>query len=364
MRRDWILCSVLIALLLRPAAARGGEESPQVDEYVRAQMKTRMVPGLSLIVARDGKVVKRAAYGLASVELNVPASIDTVYQLASATKSFTATAVFQRIEEGKLSLTDTVGALLPGMPEAWRGVTVHQLLTHTSGLPDVLVTPGRGPVLAETGEEALKKLATLPLPAAPGEKWAYNQTNYFLLLRILEKLSGTPLEDDFQRRFFTPLGMTSTRFGDSRDVVPGRATFYERGKSGVLQPRWVTFPAFLHSAAGINTSAPDLYLWVAALSGGKLLKPATLDKMWETVKLRDGKPYHFRDTAEGYACGFATDDRPGHRSAGHSGGGTAAFRVFRDDGLTVIILMNGSTDPDAVLGGVASLYIPGLAKRP
>ncbi len=244
---------------------------------------------------------------------------------------------------------------------AWGGVTVHQLLTHTSGLPDVLVKPGRGPVIAETGEEALKKLAALPLPAGPGEKWAYNQTNYYLLLRIVEKLSGTALEEYFRQHFFEPLDMKSTRFGDSRDVVTARATSYERGTAG-LQTRWVTFPAFLHSAAGVNTSAPDFHRWVEALALGKLVKPASLEMMWETVKLRDGTTFHHGKSSRGYACGFATDDRPGHRSVGHSGGGTAAFRYFRDDRLVVVVLLNGNTDPDEILEGIAAAYVPALAK--
>jgi CubicO group peptidase (beta-lactamase class C family) len=355
---------ILFTLCSAPVRAGDDGEGAKVDEYVRAQIKARTIPGVSLIVIRDGKTLKRSAYGLASVEFNVPASPDTLYPIASATKSFTSTAVFQLVEAGKLKLTDTVGELLPDAPAAWSGVTVHQLLTHTSGLPDVLITAGKGPVIAETGEEAMKKLAALPLPAKPGEKWAYNQTNYFLLLRIVEKLNGESLEDYFQQHIFAPVGMTSTRFADSRDVVPGRATSYERGKYGKLQTRWVTFPAFLHGAAGINSTAPDLARWLEALAGGRILKPATLDRMWESVKLRDGETFHIGGATKGYACGFATNDRPGHRSVGHSGGGTAAFRYFRDDRLSVVVLLNGSTDPDTFLDGIASIYVPELAKKP
>src|SRR5262249_25538481 len=157
------------------------------------------IPGLSVIVAKDGKVVKRAAYGLANVELQVPATVDTVYQIASATKPFTATAIFRLIERGKLKLTDTVGNLLPEAPHTWADVTVHQLLTHASGLPDLLKTPGGTEVIAETDEAVMNKLGSLPLPAEPGHKWAYNQTNYLLLARILARVSGLSLEDFLRR---------------------------------------------------------------------------------------------------------------------------------------------------------------------
>src|SRR5205807_8321429 len=126
-------------------------------------MKKRRIPGLSLAVLRDGQPVTRKAYGLASVELDVPATVDTVYQLASTTKIFTGTAIMLLVEEGKLSLDDHVNGLLPGLPATWNNITVRHCLTHTSGLPDGSLSDDTDEVLADTRDEAWKKLAVMPL---------------------------------------------------------------------------------------------------------------------------------------------------------------------------------------------------------
>jgi CubicO group peptidase (beta-lactamase class C family) len=150
--------------------------------------------------------------------------------------------------------------------------------------------------------------------------------------------------------------------GDSRVLVMGRAANYEAEGNG-LRPRWLTYPQCLRAAAGINTNADDLLLWVQALADGKLLKPSSLDVMWEGVKLRDGKTFHFEGLTNGYACGFVTDDRLGHRSVGHDGGSAVGFRYFRDDRVIVILLTNGKADPDEMICAISRFYIPGSDKR-
>ena len=256
----------LLVLVLAPAAAR----PDQIDDFINAEMQKRRIPGLTLAVTRDGKVVKQKAYGLANIELNVPATPETVYQIASTTKTFTATAVLKLVEEGKLSLDDSVTKWLPEAPAAWSGVTVRHCLTHTSGLPDIVVDPCSLELVADTRKEAIEKLASLPVLAKPGETWSYNQTGYVLLGMILEKISGLRFEEFLEQRFFRPLGMTSTRFGDYKEVVPGRASLYTKLESCSAQtgpklsdriysaqPAYLYNP-YMHTGAGINTTAGDL----------------------------------------------------------------------------------------------------------
>src|SRR5436309_1285606 len=211
------LAALLLLFANVPALADG------VDDYVRSEMKKRRLPAVAVVVIREGKVVKEKAYGLANVELNVNADEDTLFQIASTTKAFTATAIMSLVEEGKFSLDERVRKLLPGLPLSWNGVTVRHLLTHTSGLPDVVLGEDSDEVIAQTRPEALRKLARMPLRNRPGAKWAYNQTGYVLLGMIIEKVSGLSFEEFMARRFFRPLGMTETRFGDDRAVVAGRA---------------------------------------------------------------------------------------------------------------------------------------------
>ncbi|HEX8501866.1 MAG TPA: serine hydrolase domain-containing protein [Pyrinomonadaceae bacterium] len=359
--------AVLLAFLLVAAAPARGDEA---DDFMRAEMSKRRIPGAALLVARGGRVVKLKAYGLANAELNVPAGEETLFQLASLTKTFTAVAVMSLAEEGRLSLDAKARSLLPSLPRAWGGVTVRQLLSHTSGLPDVSLGDDTDEVIAATLPEALRKLARMRPAARPGARWAYNQTGYVLLGIIVEKVSGVGFEEFMARRFFRPLGMTRTVFGDDGRVVIGRAsmyTRYERQSDKEPSPAglWThrnLFPAYLHPAGGLNTSAADLAKWDAALSGGRLLKPASLAEMWLTARLSGGRAARLGGTL-GYGLGWMVDERAGHRAAGHSGGDAVSYIRFLDDGLSVAVLTNcQGADPDSLAFGVASLYVPALGR--
>src|SRR5262245_33092032 len=176
-------------LAREPLAARAPARAcaDAIDRVVEAAMKADDLPGLSLIVGHGGALVKQAAYGEADVERHLPATLETVYPIASATKTFTSSAIFLLVRAGKFSLEDSIVELLPDLPEAWLEVTVRHLLTHTSGLPDVAVSSGREPLIAATRAEALAKLGTMPLAFPVGTRWSYNQTNYMLLLMLVEK---------------------------------------------------------------------------------------------------------------------------------------------------------------------------------
>lgn len=364
--------SILGLTVLLVALASAPARSDQVDDYIQAEMQKRRIPGLTLGVIRDGKVVKQKAYGLANVELNVPAAPETVFQIASTTKTFTAAAVLKLVEEGKLSLDDKITKWLPELPAAWSGVTVRHCLTHTSGLPDLIVDQCTAQPIARTREEVFKKLAGMPVPNKPGETWSYNQTGYVLLGMLIQKVAGVTFEEFLQQRFFQPLAMTATRFGDSREIVPGRATLYTRLESCdengpklsdriyAAHPAYL-YPSFMHTGAGINTTVGDLVKWNLALDEAKVLQRETLDQMWSAARLMDGQVFRFGGTA-GYAHGWVVNDQAGHKSVGHSGGGSTAYWRFLDDKLTVIVLTNcQGSDPDSLARGVAALYVPELA---
>jgi CubicO group peptidase (beta-lactamase class C family) len=361
---------MLILILL--ASAFAPRQADRVDQYIEAEMQKRRIPGLALAVIRDGKVIKEKAYGLANIELNVPASKDTIYQIASNTKTFTAAAVMLLVEEGKLSLDDKVTRLLPGLPGAWNDVSVRHCLTHTSGLPDLFSSPCDFEPVAPTWNEAMKILASRPLVSKPGETWSYNQTGYVLIGMIIEKITGMKFEEYLRQRFFLPLGMTSTRFGDYKEIVARRASVYtaleicrdgifklSRDKIYNAQPEYI-YPDYMATAAGINSTAADMAKWSLALDSGRVLKQSSLEQMWTAIKLNDGKLFRFGGTA-GFALGWQIDERPGHRSAGFSGGGSTAYAKYLDDRMTVIVLTNlQGSNPDSLVKGVAALYIPEL----
>ena len=350
-------------------------QADNVDDFIHTEMQRRHIPGLTFAVIQDGKVVKEKAYGLANVELNVPATTDTLYQIASATKTFTATAIMALVEEGKFSLDEKIIKLLPEVPAAWGEVTVRHCLTHTSGLPDLFSGQCSQEPIADTPEEALKKLASQPVLSQPGDKWRYIQTGYMLLGMIIERVSGRSFEQFLHQRFFRPLRMTATRFGDYQQIIPARASLYTRielcrgndlkmSRDTIYsaQPAYLYKP-FTYPAGGINTTVGDLVKWNLALSEGRVLKKTTLDEMWAVAKLNDGKE-HWLGGTQGYASGWIVDVQPGHKSAGHSGGGSTAYRQFLDDKLTVIVLTNlQGVDPDSLVKGIAAFYLPATEQK-
>ena len=187
-----------------------------VDDYVKAEMKRQHIPGVSVAVIKDGKVIKAEGYGMANVELNVPARPETVYKIGSVSKQFIAAGVLLLVQDGKLSLDDKISKFLEGTPDTWREITVQHLLTHTSGI--VREAPGFDPLKIQDDAEVIKTAYNLPLRFAPGEKWEYCNVGYFSLAEIIRKVSGKPWSDYLSERLFTPLEMNATRATtDDRD---------------------------------------------------------------------------------------------------------------------------------------------------
>jgi CubicO group peptidase (beta-lactamase class C family) len=358
-----------LLLVFLSCAGSALAQSDKTDDYIRAEMRERHIPAVSLAVIRDGRVLKEKAYGSANLELNVPATNDTVFLIASVTKLFTATAVMALVEDGKLSPEDKLRKLLPRLPLKWGKVTVRQLMTHTSGLPDVSLGEDTDAVIAETREGALKKLPGMPMLGRPGATWNYNQTNYMLLAMIVEKVTGKTFEQFLTDRFFRPLGMTSTSFGDSRTIIPNRASGYtrlEHQSDKEVSPDHVwnyhnVFPSYLNNAAGINTTAGDLAKWDIALTEGRVLKQSTLDRMWTAVKLSDGKVFRLEENL-GYGYGWLIDDTPHHKAVGHTGGASAAYIRYLKDKISIIVLTNcQGAEPETLVFNVAGIYVPALA---
>jgi len=198
-----------------------------VDDFVLKEMNERLIPGLAVAVLKDGIVLKQQAYGVANVEFDVPVTTSTLFALASLTKTFTSAAILSLVEEQNFALDDSVVELLPQLPKAWSPVTIRHCLSHTSGLPDSVTTPGGGDEIADTQDEVLRKLAVMPFKS-PGESVSYNQTGYMLLKMIIERVSGKKFELFLEDGFFKPFGMSNTRFGDYRDLIPRRVSIYTK----------------------------------------------------------------------------------------------------------------------------------------
>jgi CubicO group peptidase (beta-lactamase class C family) len=359
-RGSLIVVLYLLALAALPARA------DSIDDYIKTEMQRRHIPGVALAVARNGKIVKERGYGLANVEHDVPVTENTVFELASVTKQFTATAIMLLVEEGKARLDDTITSYLPPAPEPWKSITVRQLLTHTAGFPGLeagfQALGAGGWRLRYTTAQMFDAATKDPLSFAPGERWQYSDVGYFLLGMIIERASGQRYRDFVTERFFKPLGMTSTSVLDHSRIVKHRAAGYTLRGGELVNIRRVV-DVELPSHYGVFSTVKDLVTWDAALTAGKVVKPATLAQMWTPVRLNSGASYP-------YGFGWVVDQRRGHRWIYHTGITGTELSRFRDedDDLTVVVLTNlGRTlEPGSRVNswgltyGVAGRYIKGL----
>ncbi len=334
----------------------------KIDAIVKEEMRKRHVPAASVAVLKDGKPLLERGYGLANVELNVPATAATVYEIGSVTKQFTATAVMMLVEEGKIGLDDPASKYLEGLPDTWRGITIRHLLTHTSGIKSYTSLPSFMQNLRKDykPDEIIKLSYEIPLEFKPGEKFNYNNTGYFMLGMIIEKVGGKPYGDFLRDRIFSPLGMTSTRVNNFKDVMPNRASGYEWSGAGFKNADFLSMTQ--PGGAGVLVSTVlDMAKWDAALNSEKLLKRTGLQKMWTPFKLNDG-------SLSNYGFGWEINNSPGHRGVSHGGGipgFTTKIRRMLDDRLTVIVFTNsGSGRPDAIAQKIAEVYVPALKSPP
>lgn len=364
-----ILLSLLLVLFFTSTNAQQLSTSDSIDAFVQAKMQQRHIPALQVAVVRNGKIIKDTTFGIANLENNIKATDQTIFSINSITKAFTGIAIMQLAEEQKLKITDPVSLYIDNLPEAWRNITLQQILTHTSGLPDVLDAEEQ--VMGHNDEqEAMEKVKQLPIEFKPCEKFSYNQTGYVLLGQIITKLSGMHFTRFIEERQFKVAGMKLTRFGDSYDVIPNYAgaytmtrqvgdRFVRNNTPGIA---YMQFPVFFRTAAGIQSTATDMANWVIALKSGKLLKQkSNIDMLWTPAILNNGKIGGFNSLTNGYALGWPTVTREEHPAVGPVGGGRSALFVYLKDDLSIIVLTNlMQGNPDQFIDEIAGYYVPDM----
>lgn len=344
------------AALLAPAhvqAAPVVDPAARADAIVRRAMTERHIPGLQIVVVRNGQIVLSRAYGVADLADRTPVTDETVFPINSITKAFTGVAALREVEAGRLDLDKPIGAYVPDLPEAWRGVAVRRLLSHTSGLPDFVPRQKDGAV---SEADAWNEAMAAPVLFPPGERFHYCQTNYALVQMAIDHLHGRPVSEPLGGEQFALSGMTRSRYGDSLDPGPGRVVSYGYRREAPDQPavRREVFSPLARAAAGLDSSGQDMGRWMIAVMDGRLLGEAARREMWTPVSYSDGK-------AGQWGLGWLVLDRPGRRAVGMTGGSRNAVYLYPDDAVGVAILSNlaGST-PEDLIDEIAQGFIPGM----
>lgn len=314
-------------------------------------------PGCVLGVVRDGGLVYSKGYGLASLELGVPLTPQTVIDIGSIAKQFTATSILLLAQDGKLSVDDNIRKFIPEMPDYGTPITLRHLLHHTSGIRDYIGILTLGGINIEdvaTAEESLALIARQKaLNFSPGEQHSYSNSGYFLLSVVVERVSGKPIRAFAQERIFGPLGMTSTQYLDDHTlVIPRLATSYVPRPEGGF--RLVTSDWEQTGDGGIKTTVEDLAKWDRNFYDPKVGGPALIEQLQTTGVLNSGEKIP-------YARGLFVDEYRGLRRVAHNGGWMAFasdMTRFPDERLSVITLCNiGNVDPTALSTQVADLYL-------
>lgn len=322
--------SILVAcFFLFAAGSLAANPGPGVDAYLRALSRQGGFSGAAL-VARDGKVLLSKGYGQANREWDIPNKPRTKFRIGSITKQFTAAAIMLLRERGRLSVQDPIGNYLADCPEAWKDITLHHLLSHTSGIPErALPTNTTQAAFPPTADGLAARYNNTPLAFPPGAKWAYSNAGYILLGYLIEKVSGQSYAEFLRENFFAPLGMTNTGYDDNRQVVKRRAAGYVcRGLTVVNAPYIdMNVP---HGAGALYSTVEDLNRWKQALFGGRLLSPASLHAMTTPG-------------AAGYGYGLMAGrqfDRGVIFHVGRISGFAGYLGYFPDERVTIVLLLN------------------------
>ena len=296
----------------------------------------------TVLVARNGKPIVSKGYGMANIELGVPNAPQTVFRLGSVTKQFTAMAIMMLAERGKLSVSDPICKYLPDCPAAWQPITVRNLLTHTSGIPNYTSFPdfAKTTISPITNAEMNGLLKDKPLEFAPGEKFAYTNSGYYVLGEIIEKVSGKTYADFLQENIFTPLGMKQTGYDNPLQIIKNRAAGYQRQGGEIINASYMDM-SVPYAAGALYSTTGDLLLWDQALYTEKLVSKKSLDEIFTPFK-------------NGYGYGWGIGKKFDRREISH-GGGIYGFATeisrFPDDQVTVIVLSNVQAAPSGKIAG-------------
>lgn len=308
-----------------------------IDDLISSRLN-KISPGCAVLISRNGQVFYQKAFGTADIELNVPTQPNMVFRIGSITKQFTAIAILQLTEQGKISVQDSLQKFITDFPSKGHAITIENLLTQTSGIPDYLNLDFNIPNpfrIDFTPKQIIDSLKNLPLEFVPSSKFAYSNSNYFLLGYIIEKVSGQTYAEYVKQNIFKLLGLTNSYYDNPNEIVPNRAKGYEKADNKYYNADFISMAGF-YSAGALLSNTEDLYKWNKALISNKLLKKETLDKAFQPYKLTNGK-------LSEYGYGWFIRNLEGSKTIEH-GGSIFGFRAeeiyMPNEDLFVVGLFN------------------------
>jgi CubicO group peptidase (beta-lactamase class C family) len=303
---------ILILLLGLSTISYAQKLEKQFDEMLSEQYLP-MEPGATALVAIDGKIIYHKAFGMANLELDVKMEPDMVLEIGSITKQFTSVAILMLMEQGKLNLDDDITKFIEDYPTHGHHISIHHLLTHTSGIKSYTSMESWPSVWRKDFEpkELIDFFKNEPMDFSPGEEWRYNNSAYFILGYIIEKASGQTYEQFIETNIFKPLGMQSSLYGSNSEIIKKRAYGYQKNEEYVnAEYLSLSQP---YAAGSLMSTVKDLFIWNRAIRSNKLVKKESIELAFTNYKLNNGEKIN-------YGYGWFMNEIDGSLTIEHAGG--------------------------------------------
>jgi CubicO group peptidase (beta-lactamase class C family) len=280
-------------------------------------------PGADFLIARNGEIIYKKAFGLANLELGVPMKTDNVFEIGSMTKQFTAISILMLLEKGELNLDDEITSYIPDYPTKGHKITIHHLLTHTSGIKSFTSIKGLNAIANNdlTPLELIDFFKNETMDFAPGEAFKYSNSGYVILGYIIESVSGQSYADFVEEHIFKRLKMTSSQYASHKKVVQRRASGYSH-RDGYINTRRISF-TIPYASGSLMSSVDDMFLWQEAIKNNVLISEETTEKAFTNYSLNSGEPINY-----GYGWHLKANDGMLSREHGGSIFGFKSMGVY------------------------------------
>jgi CubicO group peptidase (beta-lactamase class C family) len=333
----------------------------EIDDFIKTKMTEKRIPGMQLAVVRNNEIIKTASYGFSSLQHSVSVNKETVFPIASMTKGFVGVAIMQLVEQGKIDLSEEISNYLPNLPKKWQEITVRQLLTHTSGLPHIFSGYMANLIDAKGPEASWELVQKQPLESQANTEWSYVQTNYILLGKIIDRITGQKFETFIAQKQLQKVEMPITEtagFSGAQGVVTNQSMGYMYDQNSALKSLNFVFPRYMAPAAGMNSTATELARYLIALQKGDLFdEKSSLQTLWSPGKLNNGRMVG-RNNRQGYALGWEIIGRNDHPTVHVGGNANSAMIIYPKDNLSIVLLGNlFGSDPRTFMNEIAGFYI-------
>ncbi|MDY8137491.1 serine hydrolase domain-containing protein [Aquimarina sp. 2201CG5-10] len=358
----------LLAFFIISSTSTAQEKKEKFLNELKQEVQKEKIPGCGVVVIKNGQVVISESLGMSDFAFSVPVDSTTIFSINSLSKIFAGTAIMQLVENEKINLSNPISDYLGDLPIKWQKITLRQLLSHTSGLPDIEDTKNGGLIGGKGEIFALEKVKNENIRFKAGEKFDYIQTNYVLILKLIEKISGMTYLQFLQENQFDKIGINKEIvFGSSFEIVQNKSSTYSYYQKNKLTNKYEKgeklfeisedFSPLVWADAGAFATTYALTKWIIALENEVFITKRSIEEMWTAVPLNSNQYGGFGGFLNGYGYGWPVIMRENHSAVAPIGGGRASLIVYPKDKLTIILLTNlTGSSPQKIIEKIAYHY--------